>query len=927
MKRILATLFLTILTLRVLAIPAFPGRIVFNQPNARGVSVSIYLKGDERVHWAESLDGYSLMYAEDGNLVYATRDTNGDMTTTNLIATEIEDRSPEVNDFLKQTPTHLRYSKRQVDQMLDIWQQVENAKSGPKTMSDVTGEKKFLVILFGFSDQQFTFSKTAFRMLFNQVGYSSNSAIGSVHDYYYDVSGGQFSLRVDVVGPFTGVYNTNHYGNTSGGYQDFAHEAVDSAAKYVDFSDYDNDGDGYIDGLHIIFAGHGEEAGAGASAIWSHKWNIFDPPTYNNTVVDVYSCSPECKSNNGTLMTAIGVICHELGHVFGAPDFYDTDYGENGGEYPGLGSFDIMSGGSWNRGGLSPAHHNPYTKTYIYHWTTTDTLDGTSRQYVLPAVEEHPNAIHRVNTSTPGDFFLIENRQPIKWDNPLPGHGMVVYHIHPDAHGASVSNYRHPQQIYIVAYGSATDTFPTASPSSYGFLNGSYGVLPGTLNRRDSLTDNSIPWFRPWSKQPNNIPLRYISEQGQNIYFCVQDAQPNALTAEAEGLDRERIAVRWHRHGSYPVMVAMAEAGQSIGSPEGNYAVGETLQGGGRVVYVGTGNSTIVDSLLVGRTYRFRIFTQLHDGSYTTGIDAEAATTDCDASTWSNEDFESTDCGQLPACWAGTWSVDSLMGQKALRGDGGSVMSRIINYDSAISIVVHLRVHFYDGCDQTSSLRVDCRATSADDWTPTDTVSWLFAMPTWKDVYIPLCGVGTGSRLRFTFSGSGRIAIDDLRLVPGFLVYAEATTGGTINPAGNQIFEVEATPTYTLTPAVGYEYNYLKLNGARLSNSKITRLDDGTVQYTFDPLNDGATLEAGFSRKAAIDAADPMPVDIYPNPNSGQLTVNAPTGSLIQLYDLTGHLLQSVSTTSNATTIDLGQQPRGIYILRLNGQTHKVVKK
>ena len=433
MRKILVSFLLFFAATTAMAVPAFPDMVVFRQPCNRETTVSIYLKGDERVHWAETVDGYSLLHGDDGSLMYAMRDENGNMIASNLLATEKEMRTQEVRDFLEKTPKHLRFSKRQIDELLNIWKQVENAKSGPKTMTNVLGEKKFLVILFAFNDKSFTFNKLDFKRLFNQVNYTTHGSTGSVHDYYYDVSGGLFSLSVDVVGPYTGMYNMAHYGNSNNGYQDFANEAVEMASADVDFSRYDNDGDGYIDGLHIIFAGVGEEAGGGADCIWSHKWNIFNAPEYNNTIIDVYSCSPECSGSDGTDLTAIGVICHELGHVFGAPDYYDTDYEESGGQFPGLGSWDIMSGGSWNRGGRTPAHHNPYTKLYIYNWKTCDTIDATAARYIMNPVETG-GEIHRVNTSTNGDFFLLENRQPIKWDVGVPGHGMLVYHIHPSAH-------------------------------------------------------------------------------------------------------------------------------------------------------------------------------------------------------------------------------------------------------------------------------------------------------------------------------------------------------------------------------------------------------------------------------------------------------------------------------------------------------------
>ena len=85
--------------------------------------------------------------------------------------------------------------------------------------------------------------------------------------------------------------------------------------------------------------------------------------------ISKYSCSAELRGTSGTNITRIGVICHEFGHVLGAPDYYDTDYSTSG-QYDGTGSWDIMAAGSWNNDGATPAHHNAYTKISVYGWAT-----------------------------------------------------------------------------------------------------------------------------------------------------------------------------------------------------------------------------------------------------------------------------------------------------------------------------------------------------------------------------------------------------------------------------------------------------------------------------------------------------------------------------------------------------------------------------
>jgi len=101
--------------------------------------------------------------------------------------------------------------------------------------------------------------------------------------------------------------------------QTMARDAVLAADPNVDFTPYDNDGNGYVDAFIVIHAGAGGEVTGNSNDIWSHKW-VFNNGALNadGTKVFGYLTVPEdCK---------IGVCAHELGHLlFGWPDLYDTD--------------------------------------------------------------------------------------------------------------------------------------------------------------------------------------------------------------------------------------------------------------------------------------------------------------------------------------------------------------------------------------------------------------------------------------------------------------------------------------------------------------------------------------------------------------------------------------------------------------------------
>ena len=147
--------------------------------------------------------------------------------------------------------------------MLSLWKLTEEQEK-LKYSGDVLGTKRILIILMGFKDKPFSIGTMFIRSMFNQVNYNLNYAKGSVRDFYYENSYGQFILESDVVGPYITDSNMAYYGNNSNGHErEFAREAFVAASASVNYANYDNDGDGIMDGAHILFAGSGEEAGGG----------------------------------------------------------------------------------------------------------------------------------------------------------------------------------------------------------------------------------------------------------------------------------------------------------------------------------------------------------------------------------------------------------------------------------------------------------------------------------------------------------------------------------------------------------------------------------------------------------------------------------------------------------------------------------------
>ena len=154
-----------------------------------------------------------------------------------------------------------------------------------------TGSPKALVILVEFKDLKFKSSNpvATFNHYLNaEMGAAAPEAdaavysqkprfnnYGSVREYFKFCSEGKFAPQFDVVGPVTMSQESAFYGkNRNSGKIDLGNdqmlgEACTQIDKDVDFSQYDSDGDGYVDLVYVIYAGYSESiSGNDDNCLW-----------------------------------------------------------------------------------------------------------------------------------------------------------------------------------------------------------------------------------------------------------------------------------------------------------------------------------------------------------------------------------------------------------------------------------------------------------------------------------------------------------------------------------------------------------------------------------------------------------------------------------------------------------------------------------
>lgn len=320
------------------------------------------------------------------------------------------------------------------------------ARTADATPVIFEGEKRGLVILVSFPNQSFSEPdpKSAWTARICEEGYSEHKAPGSVADYFRDQSYGQFRLLFDVVGPVEMAHPYEYYGKNvhSELFDDWFDERDDemvveacrAVADSVRFADYDWYGDGMVDQVFLLYAGHGEGDywQKSEDVIWPHMglltidWAYPRPLKLQGMSIDAYACSNEIDAMNA--ITGIGTMCHEFSHCLGLPDLYNTLSGTTV-----VGSYDLMDSGNYNSDGWCPPGYSSYER-YACGWLhpqPVDDLDAfvdSGEADLMQPLHLQPDArIYQPVDDT--GYYLIERREKNSWDASLPKVGVQAWYI------------------------------------------------------------------------------------------------------------------------------------------------------------------------------------------------------------------------------------------------------------------------------------------------------------------------------------------------------------------------------------------------------------------------------------------------------------------------------------------------------------------
>lgn len=281
-----------------------------------------------------------------------------------------------------------------------------------------TGNVKILTLMIGFNDYQ---PNTEAQMVYDRMFGDGPGTFPyeSLRNFYRRSSYGLLEISGSALGWYITPYPRASVDESTGGREGLIKEALNFYEDQGhDFSQYDNDGDGVIDYLVVVWTG----PDTGWANFWWGYDTYFQDSSYRLDGKSIGNYSWQWESNPVGGKFSARVVIHETGHALGLPDYYDYDdwMGPSG----GVGGLDQMDG-NWG-------DHNCFSKMLLEWLTPTVVTAGVSPQDLSPT-SEVPHALLVMPEAKPGEqfaeYYMIQYRRTTENDIGYPTDGITVWHI------------------------------------------------------------------------------------------------------------------------------------------------------------------------------------------------------------------------------------------------------------------------------------------------------------------------------------------------------------------------------------------------------------------------------------------------------------------------------------------------------------------
>ena len=502
MKKFLCSMYLALsLSGTLQAIPVWPEP--FQVQQADGTILTLNPRGDEWFSYFETTDGFRVIKDEAGNYVYALWGADGKSALpTRIIAHDPLSREVEEREFLKNYP---KDEQEKIHTRAFEIQNQSNAQQRIGEMTTHTGAPSIPVILVQFADTKLTETdpKTGYEERLCRPATQEEVEVGkgSAYQYFVDQSLGKFTPNFVVIGPVTlesgyAVYGTDVNGQDANVGQMIV-EAIQKDVSTEEISVvyvFDNDKDGLVDAVYVIYAGEGQHAlPMQTDLIWPHTFQIenrgLELPEADGVKFNQYSCSSEMMRGK---VEGFGTFCHEFSHCLGLPDFYRTD-GQSSSVFT-MESWSLMDYGSYTDDSFRPIGYRALEKAYM-GWITPIELTEATTVKDWKSTDRGGTGLKIVNNVESSEYYIVETIDESGWNKGAFGHGLLISYVFLRSmepwYNNTVNNTNPPRVSIVGADNDLTTLITGVNEDKY------YSSLAGDTypspNGNDEFTDSSTP--------------------------------------------------------------------------------------------------------------------------------------------------------------------------------------------------------------------------------------------------------------------------------------------------------------------------------------------------------------------------------------------------------------------------------------------------
>lgn len=473
---------------------------IIKQPD--GKIIHCLASGDEYYHWLHDADGYTIvMNPVDGYFYYGIRSGETVVPSGYLVG--------EVNPSRVGLEKGAKISERLYTERRNKFDTPLKSVQGTPTKGLVNS----MCIYISFADDSvFTRDRAYFKGLWSATDKSS------VQDYFKEISYNALNLQIHhfpvspdtITVSYKDIHPRNYYlpksGSNPDGYDgdnaEREHSMLKRAVEFIQNQlpadlNVDMNDDGMVDNVCFVIQG---PSSAWADLLWPHAWSLFSYDVrIKGAKIGGYFLTMEQGFGSGTM-------CHELGHVFGAPDLYH--YSSSGKTGPdAVGGWCLMCGSA-----DPPQSICGFLKLKYNHWISELPEITESGVYSLKPLSEPTNNLYKIKSPfSRTEYFVLEYRKKTgRYESSAPGTGLVVYRINPSAGNGNAGG--PPDEVYVYR--------PGGNLTDVGSLSSAALIAPSRTAINDH-TDPNCFLYNYGEGGPGGLNLFNVSAAGDSITFQV----------------------------------------------------------------------------------------------------------------------------------------------------------------------------------------------------------------------------------------------------------------------------------------------------------------------------------------------------------------------------------------------------------------------